>query len=195
MCMMEKFSSKMWSTDFNCVLCLKLISYSAYYCTPYIWTWESFFPLSLLESILFISNFFTLPWSTNLPNHKCQVKMMFFALSLSEMLQAKPWMDQEAPEGNYLRIKGGSHSVYTKDVFSSLPENVNMSVTLKLIREVFSLSLLRHCPASASPPWPQHKYFVFPLSIGFPVLSLLLLLLCVDKHCCPCSYMGLFVKI
>lgn len=120
---------------------------------------------------------------------------MFIALSLSELLQPKPWMDKEEPEGNYLGIKGGSHSVYTKDVFSSLPENVDMSVTLKLIREIFSLSLLRHCPASAYPPWPWHKYFVFLLSIGFPVLFLLLLLVRVDKHCCPCSYTGLFVKI
>lgn len=91
--------------------------------------------------------------------------------------------------------KGGSHSVYTKKVFSSLPGNVSMSVTLKLIREIFSIPSFRHHPAFAYPPWPQDKYFVFLLSIRFPVLSLLLLLLCVDKHCCPWSYTGLFVKI
>lgn len=51
--------------------------------------------------------------------------MMFSALSLSELLQPKHWMDQETPGGNYLGIKGGSHSVYTKNVFSSLPENVS----------------------------------------------------------------------
>lgn len=51
--------------------------------------------------------------------------MLFFALSLSELLQPKHWMDQEEPGGNYLRIKGGSHFVYTKNVFSSLPENVS----------------------------------------------------------------------
>lgn len=55
--------------------------------------------------------------------------MMFFAPSLSELLQPKHWMDHEVTEGSYLGIKGGLYSVYKKNLFSSLPENVNMSVT------------------------------------------------------------------
>lgn len=181
-----------------CLLCPRLISYSAFCCTQCMWTWqywESFAFLFHFYSLFYLSLTFYFSCSISLPKHKCQVKMIFFALSLLELLQPNHWMDQEAPEGNYLGIKGGSHSVYTKNVFSSLPENGSMSVTLKLIREIFSVSVFRHHPASASPPWVQDKYFVFLLSIGFPVLSLLLLLLCVDKHCCPWSYMGLFVKI
>jgi len=60
------------------LLCLRFISYPAFYYTPYMHTWQILGKLSLPPkqdtlSLMMYLYLFTFSWSITTPNHKCQI--------------------------------------------------------------------------------------------------------------------------